>query len=246
MGNVKRMPPSEAKAPDGKTCKKCGETKPLTAFSVVWTNRDGRSGSCSDCRSAQTQGWYYANLERERAKRREYARSHRHLYRESYLRRKAADPEGFAARARENTRRHRAPIKEAGRIRREKERREYLARIAVEGKPCSRCKRTMPLSEFQPDGRYKSGRRSVCLECRKILDREWTRKRRRLMDNGKVDYAKILERDGMVCHICGGKIRNRRDLDFDHVVPLSKGGPHSEENVRPSHRRCNRRKGSRG
>ena len=203
-------------------------------------------GDCQDCRNAQSAAFYAKHLDRERAKRLEYARTHKAEARVLYLRAKAADPEGFAARARENTRRAYAKKTAGDAERRAQERAEYLARIAVEGKPCSRCKQTKPLSGFRKDERYRSGHHSVCRECWLILDREYTRKRRRLMDNGKVDYAKILERDGMVCHLCGGKIRNRRDLDFDHVVPLSKGGPHSEENVRPSHRRCNRRKGSKG
>jgi len=34
------------------------------------------------------------------------------------------------------------------------------------------------------------------------------------------------------------------DLHFDHVVPLSKGGPHTTENIRPSHSTCNLKKGA--
>lgn len=57
----------------------------------------------------------------------------------------------------------------------------------------------------------------------------------------KVDYQKILDVHGMVCHLCGGQILPGF-LDFDHVVPLSKGGAHSYENIRPSHSSCNRSK----
>src|ERR1035437_8956730 len=72
--------------------------------------------------------------------------------------------------------------------------------------------------------------------------------RRRARKNGtvpsNVDYAAILAEFGMVCHICGDDIPDRTDLHFDHVIPLSKGGAHSAENVRPSHSACNRKKGS--
>ena len=60
-----------------------------------------------------------------------------------------------------------------------------------------------------------------------------------------VDLAQILERDGMVCHICSGVIEAMTDLHFDHVIPLAKGGPHIAENIRPSHAQCNMHKGAR-
>jgi len=49
----------------------------------------------------------------------------------------------------------------------------------------------------------------------------------------------------MVCHICTEGIASLDDLHFDHVIPLSKGGPHAAENIRPSHALCNLRKGAR-
>lgn len=62
---------------------------------------------------------------------------------------------------------------------------------------------------------------------------------------GKVSYPAILERDGMHCHICDTEIPSLDDLHFDHVIPLSKGGPHSEDNIKPSHAACNLSKGAR-
>lgn len=50
----------------------------------------------------------------------------------------------------------------------------------------------------------------------------------------------VLHRDGSRCQYCG------RDADsIDHVIPRSKGGPHSWENVVAACRRCNLTKGSR-
>lgn len=63
--------------------------------------------------------------------------------------------------------------------------------------------------------------------------------RRRAPEGEKVDYDRILERDGMVCHLCGEDIADRADLHFDHVLPLAKGGLHVESNIRPSHADCN-------
>jgi 5-methylcytosine-specific restriction endonuclease McrA len=59
-----------------------------------------------------------------------------------------------------------------------------------------------------------------------------------------VDYAAILVEHGMTCHLCGASIESFDDLHFDHVVPLSRGGTHTADNIRPAHELCNLRKGS--
>lgn len=73
--------------------------------------------------------------------------------------------------------------------------------------------------------------------------------RRRARKNGtivtKADYAVILAKYGMRCHICGLDILTRADLHFDHVIPLAKGGTHSPGNILPSHAFCNLSKGVR-
>ena len=53
-----------------------------------------------------------------------------------------------------------------------------------------------------------------------------------------VNYDAIWERDNGICYICGLFIL-REDVHFDHVIPLSKGGSHTYENVRVTHSRCN-------
>ncbi len=57
----------------------------------------------------------------------------------------------------------------------------------------------------------------------------------------KIDYQTILQRDGCVCYLCGQGIE-LLELSFDHVIPLSKGGSHTTENVRPTHKHCNQQK----
>jgi 5-methylcytosine-specific restriction endonuclease McrA len=67
----------------------------------------------------------------------------------------------------------------------------------------------------------------------------------------RVDYAAVIERDGRMCHICGEAVDmslpkyHPMSRSFDHVIPLSKGGPHSMDNVKLSHFGCNSRKGAR-
>lgn len=59
---------------------------------------------------------------------------------------------------------------------------------------------------------------------------------------GEVDYGAIIERDGMVCHLCRLDIDSLDDLHFDHVVPLARDGEHSMANIKPAHAGCNLRK----
>lgn len=54
----------------------------------------------------------------------------------------------------------------------------------------------------------------------------------------------VFIRDGYRCQYCG-HVRPVRDLNLDHVQPLSRGGPSSWENVVCCCVPCNRRKGDR-
>ena len=62
---------------------------------------------------------------------------------------------------------------------------------------------------------------------------------------GKVDLEAIKIRDRMRCCICGRRVNEKLkyphpySLSFDHSHPLILGGPHSQENQRVAHLRCN-------
>jgi 5-methylcytosine-specific restriction endonuclease McrA len=89
---------------------------------------------------------------------------------------------------------------------------------------------------------------------------EFNRKRR--ADKNSVEHVpytvqQVLKKYGKNCHICGdlidlkanrkvGKKGWEKGLHLDHVIPISKGGPDTIENVRPAHGVCNIRKGSKG
>ncbi|WP_261570002.1 TerD family protein [Frankia gtarii] len=53
--------------------------------------------------------------------------------------------------------------------------------------------------------------------------------------------AEVWRRDGGVCVECGGS----EHLEFDHVIPFSRGGASSVDNLQLLCRRCNRTKGAR-
>jgi 5-methylcytosine-specific restriction endonuclease McrA len=57
----------------------------------------------------------------------------------------------------------------------------------------------------------------------------------------KITRRAVFARDGWACQYCG----SRSNLTVDHVIPRSKGGTSSWENIVASCAPCNRRKGDR-
>lgn len=83
------------------------------------------------------------------------------------------------------------------------------------------------------------------------------RRRKKLRENGKIEWdislRRLIERDNSVCQLCGKKINlNDFTIDnegnfiagdaypsIDHIMPVSKGGTHTWDNVQLAHMRCN-------
>ena len=59
----------------------------------------------------------------------------------------------------------------------------------------------------------------------------------------RVDAFAIAERDRWICHLCGKRVP-RNTMTLDHLIPISKGGPHTDWNVALAHRSCNSRRGA--
>ena len=100
-------------------------------------------------------------------------------------------------------------------------------------------------------------------ECRKGW--KWRNRDRRLKQLKGTDkyisdisLKKLIRRDEGICHICGKKI-DESDYSIvngikqvgklypsiDHIIPISKGGSHTWENIQLAHLSCNCKKGSR-
>lgn len=87
------------------------------------------------------------------------------------------------------------------------------------------------------------------------------RRLEKMVANGKVDASitldALIERDNGICYICGEKI-DKKDCEpcgktkrwgakypsIDHVIPISKGGTHTWDNVKLAHMMCNALKGN--
>lgn len=81
-------------------------------------------------------------------------------------------------------------------------------------------------------------------DAKRNVVREQNRRRKALIAV-KVSYDAVYERDRGVCYLCLRPVVRGSGLHFDHVVPLAAGGVHTAENIRPTHRVCNLRKGTR-
>jgi 5-methylcytosine-specific restriction endonuclease McrA len=70
------------------------------------------------------------------------------------------------------------------------------------------------------------------------------RARRRHARIEQVNRRRIIARDNSTCYLCGRKV-GYTEVVIDHVIPLSRGGSHSEENMKVACPGCNSRKGMR-
>ena len=59
----------------------------------------------------------------------------------------------------------------------------------------------------------------------------------------RINYDAIYERDKGLCQLCGDPVV-REKMTLDHIIPLAKGGIHSQSNVQLAHRGCNSKKGT--
>jgi 5-methylcytosine-specific restriction endonuclease McrA len=97
-----------------------------------------------------------------------------------------------------------------------------------------------------------SGR--FCRNCALVKRRERyrikTAKRQKIVNPIRISADVLIQRDGNVCHICLTEIdlslaRNSRfGATIDHVVPVSKGGADTLENMKLAHWICNIKKGN--
>jgi 5-methylcytosine-specific restriction endonuclease McrA len=77
---------------------------------------------------------------------------------------------------------------------------------------------------------------------RKSANKRWAIKKNLFVED--VDPLVVFERDKAICGICRKLVDVNSNWELDHIVPLSKQGPHSYANIQLAHRRCNRSKGA--
>lgn len=79
----------------------------------------------------------------------------------------------------------------------------------------------------------------------RVLSSQRRRARLASVPQEEIDRDTLYERDGGVCGICGKEV-GRDEISIDHIVPLSKGGPHLMDNLQIAHLNCNKARGNHG
>lgn len=97
-----------------------------------------------------------------------------------------------------------------------------------------------------PDGKREAGDFVIPFFARyndTRSDQKAARIRGRERSKGSKLRPSVIQRDGLVCRICGGDVEPH-DVHVDHIHPLSRGGRSEPANLRVTHRRCNLAKGA--
>jgi len=139
----------------------------------------------------------------------------------------------------------------------------YMKHYRLKDKPCDKCKEVNSLyfKSYYKNNKNKRAESykkwaSENNEKRKQNKRKSNNKRRaQKLNNIHESYNEfqVIEVYGTKCHICNEEIdlnASRRagrgdwenGLHIDHLIPMSKDGPDTLENVRPSHGICNLQK----
>src|SRR5262245_26743389 len=94
---------------------------------------------------------------------------------------------------------------------------------------------------------------SICDKCRVVDNRERQARRPTSAERGYTQKYRQLRAimiaaawaNGTPCHICGQCFKRAEDISADHIVPLSRSGTNSLDNLAPSHFECNSSRGNR-
>ena len=115
---------------------------------------------------------------------------------------------------------------------------------------CERCQAVVQTDKHVARGKYGRFCRNCALVRRRERYRIKTAKRQKITNPIRISADVLIERDGNVCHICLSDIdlslaRNSRfGATIDHVIPVSKGGADTLDNMKLAHWICNIKKGN--
>jgi len=137
----------------------------------------------------------------------------------------------------------------------------HICNRRTDNRKCSECDRLSSkewmLNNSDKKKSYDRSYHSVNSKRRNASTRSWQTKNRlavnahasryraikKLVSVKSVDFEKIWKQFNGLCYICDEPI-SKNNVHYDHLVPLSKGGSHTYNNLRPTHSKCNQSKNS--
>lgn len=134
----------------------------------------------------------------------------------------------------------------------EREKQREIDRTKLNISNCTKCNKLFS---------YIGHKETVCNECIRVTQRvnEYNKdkiRRKKMQKNGKynsdIDLDAVIDRYDNVCYLCGGQCDKadhewksgvfyvgRNYPSIEHVIPISKGGTHTWDNVNLAHHYCN-------
>lgn len=221
--------------PTPKICTLCGEAKPLSEYHAKG-GVPGASARCRTCVNSKSKAWYEANRDRANAEKAlryrkdpdanaAYRRAYYKANREAALARAKAWREENGDKAASYRKRHY-----------EDNRNTYVAG-------------SRRWREENPERQKKTKRAWASLNPEKVQESSRRRRaRKKAATIGPVDLDVLWTG---FCGICAGPISRRPkwpapdSKSIDHIIPLAKGGSHTQDNLQWAHLRCNMAKGDR-
>ena len=126
----------------------------------------------------------------------------------------------------------------------------YIRKTTVYRQPCKECFKADKRKRYQVDEKFRQKQKDIANRWAKTIEgrmsgKMTTQKRRALLYKvlstlTKEEWEALLNQYEYCCAYCG----ERKTLTQDHIIPLSKGGNHTKENVVPACNSCNCKKGT--
>jgi len=220
-----------------KVCTKCGEAKPLTAYSRNKRFRDGCERRCKACRSEAFAAWRVKNLDRRREYQQEWYEKNpgaKAEHNRAYSAKHSADIVVRVAKwRRENPERVRATLKAHRAANRElyrerRQRPEFIVKKREADRLWNLANKEHASESTRLWRKNNPDRYRVINSRRKALNRAAPGSATIAQIQARVEYF------GSKCWMCGAQWES-----IDHVKPLSKGGSNWPANLRPACLSCN-------
>lgn len=199
-----------------KVCHRCNPPteKPLEDFPTNPSSKDGRKSICKVCDYATTKARREANKEQYRES------VHAEYVRNIERKRKYREENAENIKAYWRNRRANDPIY---RQRTNEYQSEYASTHREQmNRYVGKWREANPLKNTEYAMRYKARKQAVTVE--------------------QVDYELVFQACDGICYICEKQILPHHDIEFDHIIPITRQGPHSYENIAVVHDICNSRK----
>ena len=244
-----------------KTCTKCGEDRPLSAYTKDKSRADGLFPQCRVCRKAdkheyylrnkkdicdKSKQWHADNPEKSKVIKKRYRDANKEIQNAKAIERKRANPEHYKDMSQRSYQKNRERYLEKHRQYRASNRQLIRQRS-----------RTFYENNRDKVLAWQRERYAQNPERHNQLVRSWhsrnrdkrlgylhARRARKLANGGTYTTSEWRALKAQYDHrcLCCGKQEPDIRLTIDHVIPLSKGGSNDIGNIQPLCRKCNQSK----